>query len=468
MAVAAATSIDSILHSSLFHAAWVEMENGLMECMLAFVSSYQDNPSACQILLGLCGDAFATRFFPSQQSQRFILFEPYMTSETKHALETNLLAQLVAFVAEKLPSLLSSDAMTHLRNHLRRELHPKDAPSTPEEVATRVILLLHGRFARPNPWTPTPAFDPSFVDVMWPTHALPPKLLPPPFDMGTSLQSVQDEAALFDSLIGRSLPFPLRQLLWFRRLVLPSKVDEHRWRLKANQSLLGVSQAHHSPIAALLTRLVHEAPASLCATVMHERLCDLLNLWFVLTKQQGSHLLSIAVPIVTLFPAFDAKNIELASCMLVFLDGFHTCGTSRSDLIATSQRVWRALSTRDPSLFQHIDSIYAHARLDLMEKPYQLMSRWLQVAFVGYLRPSAVDFIWDQSMLSPRGWTYELELFCIDVAVFLATPLKEATSVLALQVIVDTQTRSLISTRDLRRSFQARRSPASIQRIPSK
>ncbi|ETV86732.1 hypothetical protein, variant 1 [Aphanomyces astaci] len=462
-------TISSVVHNAILLPAWREIQSTLMEHMHEFVVPYKDNPSALQILLSICGDAFAKQFFSSERAHAYLLVEPYMSADTRNELECQLLSQLLAFLAPHMSNMLQSKTMHQLKNSIEESyaLHVAALPSTAstiEQAATNAIHHLHGHFfippvsAPPLRAAPTSSFLTivSNQSVRYPLEA----------DATLAAQALVDEANMFQSCHGRSLPTQLRQLLWFRRLYVPDTSVEIGWRLQANQSLLALPQPWTSPISSLLFRLVRDTLAEFPSTAVDDqpRLCDVLNMWYVLTKLQSSHFLYLALPLVRLFPSFDSKESQLVSCLHVFLNKYHRCGVSRSDLYASAQRVWLDVGVQYASLFHHVDGIFAHTKLDLAEKPSQLFvpfdvycppCRWIQRAFVGYLPHRAVEFVWDQCMLSSQGWQTCLEHFCVDVCGLLLPQLELATSVVQLEAAMDSGPRGLF-TQDVRRAFQLR------------
>ncbi|KAG9410639.1 hypothetical protein AC1031_018661 [Aphanomyces cochlioides] len=450
-------NVASVVHSSIFHSAWIKIQKTLMDCMNDFVSSYSGNPTASQVLFKLCGPAFTSTYYPTANLNAYILEEPYMIAETRRDLEAQLYAAIVQFLDSKLVDLLHSDPeVLRLLAHMRQDFKRPCVSSTPDNAAMQLIHLLHGAFFRcptvelpPNPPATPPPFAPTILWNQTCSEYYTDKFL--------NDQANTDEDTLFQSLRVRSVPLPLRQLLWFRRLHRPDAVADHSWRLKANQTLLGTNQPWLSPVSTLIFRLVRESLADRFphAVDVGPRLCDLLNVWFVLTKLQSSHFVSLAIPLVRLFPSFDSKSIELASCLLVFLQTYHIAGMSRSEVAAASQRVWRSVGERFPSVFRHIEEVIAQSRLDMPLKPADLFTSWLQVALVGYIRPAAADFIWDQCMLSPVGWKAELDKFCVDIVSLLIPRFMSASSVEELQTVVDSEPRKLL-TRDVRCAMSER------------
>ncbi len=113
-------------------------------------------------------------------------------------------------------------------------------------------------------------------------------------------------------VVGRSLPRPLRRWLWHKMLYNPKHVEDNHWRLKANQTIMAVSQPWLSPLATMIFRLVRETlhddfRAYSDIPEIHERLAAILNQLYVLARQQSSHFVALALPLTHLFDDLDAQ-----------------------------------------------------------------------------------------------------------------------------------------------------------------
>ncbi|ETW04975.1 hypothetical protein, variant [Aphanomyces invadans] len=336
-------AVTSVAQSAVTHPAWSEIQGTLMEQMHAFVSPYKANPSALQILLALCGDAFAQAYFPAERAHRYLLVEPFMSQDTRRELEQQLLSDLLTFLAPHMVNVIQSNAMQRLKEGMTESYarHAAAQPCTTNvDLAAQIAILhLHGHFCTLPLSTPVLPPTASFLTVV----AKMPTVSPLDADKTLRSQALADEVNLFRMCHGRSLPMQLRQLLWFRRLYVPDKCTDLRWRLQANQAIMSLTQPWSSSIASLLFRLVRDSLADMPTAAVYapdqSRLCDTLNLWYVMTKLQSSHFLHLAMPLVHLFPSFDSKDIEIVSCLHVFLNTYHRCAISRSELNAATQRV---------------------------------------------------------------------------------------------------------------------------------
>ncbi|ETW04974.1 hypothetical protein H310_04050 [Aphanomyces invadans] len=456
-------AVTSVAQSAVTHPAWSEIQGTLMEQMHAFVSPYKANPSALQILLALCGDAFAQAYFPAERAHRYLLVEPFMSQDTRRELEQQLLSDLLTFLAPHMVNVIQSNAMQRLKEGMTESYarHAAAQPCTTNvDLAAQIAILhLHGHFCTLPLSTPVLPPTASFLTVV----AKMPTVSPLDADKTLRSQALADEVNLFRMCHGRSLPMQLRQLLWFRRLYVPDKCTDLRWRLQANQAIMSLTQPWSSSIASLLFRLVRDSLADMPTAAVYapdqSRLCDTLNLWYVMTKLQSSHFLHLAMPLVHLFPSFDSKDIEIVSCLHVFLNTYHRCAISRSELNAATQRIWLEVGRRHSTLFQVIDEIYTNSKLDCAEKPSHLFDSWVQSALVSFLPHHGVDFVWDQCMLSSEGWRTSLEHFCVDVCGLLAPQLHHATAVAGLKAIIEHGPRRIV-TQDLRNAHRLR-SPSS-------
>lgn len=86
---------------------------------------------------------------------------------------------------------------------------------------------------------------------------------------------------------------------------------------------------------------------------------------------------------------------------------------------------------------------------------YDLFIRWLEVCLVGFLKPHALAFVWDQCFLSPYGWKAEFECICVDIVLALKSRVMRDTNMLRITHLFESGTRQL-TTKDIRHRFRRR------------
>ncbi|OQS06517.1 hypothetical protein THRCLA_01438 [Thraustotheca clavata] len=299
-----------------------------------------------------------------------------MTKETRVVLEKQLLRELLVFLDDEMKS--SYDMVNTGFKRVYEKLKSIIKETKEIEPVSCLLELFEGRFYHFTNNVPCIA-----------------------------MEQIKQEEILILKLKGRCLPIKLRQWLWSYTLHNPQKLKENEWRLKANQTLLGVVEPWKSPIYAMVFRLVRDALKEDYAVFNEannpefaDRIDSLVNQYFVLTKSHSAYFVPLAIPIVLIFFSKSAKELELLNIFAILIESY-VHNPLRGDAIAGSQRVWRRLALELPQLFRHIENIFSKIplvkkRLAILESPSEIFLSWLQVSFVGYLRVEALFYAWDQ------------------------------------------------------------------------
>ncbi|EQC29381.1 hypothetical protein SDRG_12844 [Saprolegnia diclina VS20] len=337
--------------------AWPEVLDVLYSSLATCVAAFETNPSACQVVLSLCGETFQQRYYPQTRSLGYLVHEPYMSNETRIALSAQLYPRLLANLADHMASTqaFESPCFRRLQRGLEASLHGA-MPPTPHVSAIPTLLTFLAR-----------AF-----------------LTPSVHDPVLDVQQAHIESALLQQVRGRSLPPPLRTWVWTKCLLGRANVDDTTWRLKASQTLLGVSEPWRSPVAPMLFRLVRDAirddyPQFMDCDghgTLQARVEGLLNQHYVLTRSHSAFFVALALPIAIMWPEKSGRDVDLLSAFARLLET-HVHHPIRGDAVAGSQRIWRRLAAEQPRLYQHIEGVFgdlpaAKKRLAMLEAPSEL------------------------------------------------------------------------------------------------
>ncbi|KDO34410.1 hypothetical protein SPRG_01546 [Saprolegnia parasitica CBS 223.65] len=347
--------------------AWPEVLDVLYSSLAQCITAFEANPSACQVVLGLCGETFQMRYYPQTRSLGYLVREPYMSNDTLVALTAQLHPRLLASVADHMASTraLERPCFHHLLRGLEASIQGARMTTRDASAIPTLLAFLARAFVAPS------VHDP-LLDV----------------------EQARHEASL------------LQQCLLER-----ANLDDTTWRLKASQTLLGVSEPWRSPVAPMLSRLVRDAIRDDFPQysehdgnlTLQNGVEGLLNQHYVLTRSHSAFFVALALPIASVWPEKSGRDLDLLSAFARLLET-HVHHPMRGDAVAGSQRIWRRLAAEQPALYQHIEGVFgdvpaAKKRLAMLEAPSELFVGWLQVSLVGYLRKDVLHFVWDQVVL---------------------------------------------------------------------
>lgn len=130
----------------------------------------------------------------------------------------------------------------------------------------------------------------------------------------------------------------------------------------------------------------------------------MLNCYYLATERYGFRESVLASHLVRVFPS---EPLQSLTAMFAHLLEHCLLSPAASKTMASS--VLARVDQRDRELSSHLFAVFSQtislaqvgARgLPLPTKPVGLIERWLEHAFVGFLRPQLVDLVWDQLFLA--------------------------------------------------------------------
>ena len=242
--------------------------------------------------------------------------------------------------------------------------------------------------------------------------------------------------SLWQKVRRRSVPPTLRRFLW-HWLLIPSafkeKVTQQLARMSATGDIRDPRDSSSSGMIQATTRVrfrmihacdVEDEPWGQRVTQVA---MDILNMYFVLTRQQYASHVSVAVVLASVMAMEampDTEDMLVMLCSLVnhhvpglptlnqelALSGSHLAG-SRLTPEMSARGIWTLIHQQDRELYAVIAELTAHDKGALRwtwetdtgpDTLVPLLKPWCEVAFAGFLRLNAVLFVWDQCF--QFGW----------------------------------------------------------------
>ena len=292
-------------------------------------------------------------------------------------------------------------------------------------------------------------------------------------DPGTwSKRMDHNSRALLRALIGRCLPASLRKFLYKWRLFDSDDVEATNSVMKRNVAIHHLKDATKSALFTMISRTVpilfNGDLREYDSKETRNAVNVVLNQFFVTYGTQHASHIPLIVPLLCAFPREPLRGpvlVSMFNCLLTVLPGN---GASRAGSLAVAREAVEHLERQDKDLHDFMVGLLEKAKaqqneLRSMNLTYRNLGEfreiatylvpWVDNCFVGYLKRSATDFIWDQCFIC--GWQKQFPIFVADVIQAARKDLLTTKSAYELQNMITTSGRN-VTTRSLRKLCRAR------------
>ena len=225
------------------------------------------------------------------------------------------------------------------------------------------------------------------------------------------------------TMVGSIFPQPLRVYIWDHKLFDSDFARKCRTKIISRAAAANLENPNESTVSNVVLRKVGEVLRKpllrqLDLDILRDRLCNVLNQYYVYSGDYSPRLVYLALPIVLVYP--DASLDDLVSRFCLFMEK-HVPKMRRIHQVCLKALL--EVASRDPQLnksmmkcYKEIDPSFVAKKTAENRKflprnsPAALVEEWLAHAFVGTVNIPTMLYMWDQVMLLNMETMYDFTM----------------------------------------------------------